>query len=1036
MVATENALRTPRETSDTAHIESQEKERSRDQIAASLGSKDPSWFKQTAERGIGSAAYRRNADETPSKDETLSNRRHLPGLSREPAAELQKPQSPEPESAKSTSPSRAESVRGSSTWSSRFSANTSSSSDYSRPESGSALPSSESRKLPPRPTSDHDSSTDLDQPSLGRTPSMSASQARLAGGEDRPSSPTKGMGGFVQSAMLKRSDSVNKRWSAQPGPSLSRQNSAASVRSGFGSVRGMGGLPDSKSMPKLASLAGSRETSEEPRSRPSSSHSNLSNLTLTQSAETKDVFVKPALPHHSRSKSVASTYSNSMGEGGKDTSAASPPSSPSKRWSPTKSSWLENALNKPESPKPSLAQPLQPSWMAEISKAKQQRTSADSTPRTGTPNPAETELRKSPVKTPVAFGPSMLKRSQSKDLRSEDPITRSITPPTKAKPASLVGKPASALSDTMPKQSPTNKVAEKKAPVEAKVSENLAESSKDTTVPPSDLPEDIEPKDNPSLSSPSSSTMKPKPETPPKKDFRGTLKSRPLPGAKPKEEPEFRAVFGKLKPTQTGKYVAPDELKNNITRGKAGLAVTGGPQKTPRRDELKESLLAKKEEMKAKATDPEVSHSRQASGAPQTPTKPEALALREKLGSKTDNSTVRQKPEEPKKSETPEALTRHRSLKDKPKFEPLEKLTSAPGRVESREPNETSKLAARFNPALAGILARGPPLASDVSKDLNSATPPTMSSSAVRSTDNSSEQPADAAQLSDVRKGRAKGPKRRKPNAKESEQDVQVEKRTSSPQLVKPKDVLPSSPATKMPLQPAPKSPAVRAVSYGTAAQKADKEKPLTPTKPSFTALTTPTVQSAEEQNTQKPIAPAKSPLISAKLAPSDQLHDTTAPAPKPEFTSPGVKSTDSVRTLRGFGSVNKPKPSEPADADKENTNGAVRSVKNAASFWGRQATPQSVEVPRSRSPIKLPTKKDEEAAMKSAGLLASSPARPISKNGLGLGITSEKDSAQNTPSIELPLSPPLTAGLPPKPAKPSRIVSGSLQESSPNKGT
>ena len=53
------------------------------------------------------------------------------------------------------------------------------------------------------------------------------------------------------------------------------------------------------------------------------------------------------------------------------------PLSPSKtggdksRWSPTKSSWLESALKKPESPKVRpAAPPAQPSWMEGISKAK------------------------------------------------------------------------------------------------------------------------------------------------------------------------------------------------------------------------------------------------------------------------------------------------------------------------------------------------------------------------------------------------------------------------------------------------------------------------------------------------------------------------------------------------------------------------------------------------------------------------------------------------------------------------------------------
>ena len=65
-----------------------------------------------------------------------------------------------------------------------------------------------------------------------------------------------------------------------------------------------------------------------------------------------------------------------------------------------------------------------------------------------------------------------------------------------------------------------------------------------------------------------------------------------------KEELEFQNVFGKLKRTQTEKYVPPDELKSNILRGKAGLQVTAGPKLGGRKDELKESLIKQKEAIK------------------------------------------------------------------------------------------------------------------------------------------------------------------------------------------------------------------------------------------------------------------------------------------------------------------------------------------------------------------------------------------------------------------------------------------------------
>src|SRR5690606_6402131 len=61
-----------------------------------------------------------------------------------------------------------------------------------------------------------------------RQPAMSPSQIRIG---DRTPSQTKGFGGFVQSAMLKREGSINKRWGPTPsGANLSRNNTTASAR--------------------------------------------------------------------------------------------------------------------------------------------------------------------------------------------------------------------------------------------------------------------------------------------------------------------------------------------------------------------------------------------------------------------------------------------------------------------------------------------------------------------------------------------------------------------------------------------------------------------------------------------------------------------------------------------------------------------------------------------------------------------------------------------------------------------------------------
>ncbi|EHK98063.1 hypothetical protein M7I_6111 [Glarea lozoyensis 74030] len=123
---------------------------------------------------------------------------------------------------------------------------------------------------------------------------------------------------------------------------------------------------------------------------------------------------------------------------------------------------------------------------------------------------------------------------------------------------------------------------------------------------------------------------KAKPETPPKKDFRASLKPRqPPPNNSGTNEPEFKNVFGQLRRTTTQNYVAPDELKNNITRGKAALNVTGGPKKTERVDDFKEAILKKKDDFKKAQS--EGKGVRPASGTIKNEVLPEALARRKTL---------------------------------------------------------------------------------------------------------------------------------------------------------------------------------------------------------------------------------------------------------------------------------------------------------------------------------------------------------------------------------------------------------------------
>ncbi|KAK3705008.1 hypothetical protein LTR37_013525 [Vermiconidia calcicola] len=1111
------------QASSTAQAEA---EPSRDQIAASLGSRDPSWFRQTADRGAGNAAYRRSKEETTPGENTASGRRGLPGMSRESSIEPARRGSPaRAESVTSETTSRTGSVRDSNVSSSRFS--TTRTSTSSKPDLRSLIAADEEQVKSSPMSEETTSITDGDQSGFSRTMTMSSSQARLGSTIERPSSPTKGMGGFVQSAMLRRSDSATKRWSAQPGSSVSRQNSVTSARSGYG------GLTGSHSMPRLEPTSNSREASNEPASRPTSSSSNLTNLTTTQTKDDKDIFIKPALPRtHSRSKSVASNYSTTAEEG-----HTSPPSSPSKRWSPTKSSWLESAITKPDSPKPAAAaRNSQPSWMSDIAKAKAQRASGDSTPkpaedtgsrpsspmkpafgqgmlkrsesrdldvpRIGTPNPAEERTSRPPSPIKPGIGRSDFRRSDSSDLkpfsatltptaqprstgstsesiettRSEPPLKNTSEADSKeAMVPSLAGK-STASSEAEPSevQKPSTPV---KAPAPS-ASTTLRSAAppikmngldEEATTPKDSKTSEMDKPSAPVKAPSTSIAAKSKPDTPPKPptDFRSNLRSRGPSEVKQQNAPEFLSKFGNLKKASTQNYVAPDVLKDNILRGKGDLAKTGGPVKTQRRDELKESLLAKKDQWK-KEKEEGVVHERKISNPPQTPQKPEALAKRELL-SRSDSTKVNESTEKPK-IETPEALARQRSLKEQPKSESslpaLEKQTSAPsskrienvaptqpqrqmstpatstGSADSSQPTQTSRMAARFNPGLAGILARGPPTTTNGSDvPSRSGSPAMLGRSKTPVMTPSSEPPAEGGQLQDVRKGRAKGPKRRKGGARDTEDETMAPLTSESPPTTSnnPSPVQPSAPrietapeglfATEKPKPQAPPGSAASLMRASLQKSPAPRQKQTEPEKPATPVESSAVLVAGPRE--MKPSVPTKSPSFSSTKQREDQPAintrspaTTAAPNALPDKAGDHQSVRNDVPEFKGFRAAQRPGPSIRVEDDKENVGESSPSVKSVASMWSRQPQPKKSEPP---AQIQMPSRKDEEAAMRSAGLLASSPSRPGSSNGLGISVNKNENRTQ---------TPPAFAGGPPKPSKPSRAVSGQLQEASLNKDT
>ena len=664
--------------------------------------------------------------------------------------------------------------------------------------------------------------------------------------------------------MLKRADSVSKRWSQASGAGLARSGSTASNRNSY-----MGGYGGSVPITDRATsnLSSSRDNSLEPSSRPTSSHSNL---TVTQRPDDKtavkddDGFVKPSLPSraHSRSKSVASLRSLSNEQSGAEPAS---PASPSKRWSPTKSSWLESALIKEDKPKVTTqAPPAQPSWMVEINKAKQQRAAS---PTKEISSPFGADVKSSPfgrdklksVAEPVSSpAPTPAKKAELA------PVERAVSPPqealkAKSPPPEVAAKPA-----VTPKEKPN---------IPAKLSSPPSQPTSSITALRKNQFE------NAAAASP------PPSNTPGKFDFRSQLKSRAPPQDSSKSnEPEFKNALGNLKRAKTQNYVAPDTLKDNITRGKAGLNITGGVPERKRVDELKEQLNAQKAAIQARKESGELPV------RPQKPKEmealPEGLARRKTL-TRSDSDKAREGlPMQAKsaREETPEAVAALRGLVNKEAKPPvgakpmsppakekspppvaekrvsqepakerssigmrlkddldvpkpaatpstnsteLTKTKSAPvqpfGLPGMAKPGVSNKLADRFNPALANMLARGPPGSGSTSKNASPGDSPALS----RTTTQDEVKPGP--ELEHKTKGRARGPKRRaKGKADEPSNTSAVEHeskpessstlsstptlsaskppvatpvrhgRIPSVQLVKQKDVLSSSPAAKI----------------------------------------------------------------------------------------------------------------------------------------------------------------------------------------------------------------------------------------------
>ncbi|KAK3682700.1 putative ADP-ribosylation factor [Podospora appendiculata] len=807
VMAAENAASRSSPTPTEPVSAEQQPELTREQVARSLAGKDPSFFRQTPDRGQTSAAYRRSQVEDQDTSDMTSMRAQLPGMSRDDAKEP----------SKDISDSRPHSpmVQG---------------------RLGSPLPLTRAQRLEP-PTDDV--SADSVPPSADRqVPASPGGRTSPT----RPVSPTKGLGGFVQSAMMKRSDSV-KRWSVTSPGGLQRADSAVSSRN-------------------------TSEASQRPR--PHSRHGSVLKDEITTPSRPTSSYEMEEEHTAMTTTTTAATTSTAASTTAKETTSTqaeedeaehiTPPASPSKtmdprRWSPNKSSsWLDAALNKPDSPKPKPTPPAanQPAWMVELNKAKAHKT----TPLSASSN------------ADLARSPSVPKKPEVK----VGGLMRSTPMGTTVKPAGLGIFPTAPIAD-----------------------KPLASGFRsDLVKPPSRRGSEDPASERQQAPDQFAAASKVKPETPPKKDFRANLKPRaPPPETSTSEEaaPDLKNVLGTLRRAKTEKYVAPDELKGNILRGKAALNATGGPKRNERKDEFKEAILKKKEDFK-KAQQEGRSVPRTSSSVSEKSI-PEGLAkkmeiTRSGFASGTD-STASGSPMgspsfasesnrssylsiTPRRGSTDVAIQPASRFASKAEKEPvsnpggslsLHKETSAPARLQSKVGG--GGLADRFSPALAGLLAKGPPAAYSSSNNLGAAA---ASGSGVTKEEPSA---GPGPQLTHMTKNRARGPRRKAPTS--------VVKSTDEPEEPKPQanpvDEKPATPTKGEKPVPAPKPDTVSLVDSRRSMQ--GKTNPVG----SIISLVDATKRESEEEPraSGQPTAPSSVDSYSVKTRPRSptKVHEQVA---------------------------------------------------------------------------------------------------------------------------------------------------------------
>ncbi|KAK2605190.1 hypothetical protein N8I77_008045 [Diaporthe amygdali] len=761
MVAAENAA--ARSNTPPAEAVSPSQTPSRDQISQALASKDPAWFRQTADRGATSAAYRKNQVEDDDTVDVASSRSQLPGMSQTTSTETEK------------DPVRERPL-----------------SQASLGRLGSPLLTTDALKLGPPA----DIQTARDGSSSGQT------------SPTRPASPTKGMGGFVQSAMMKRTDSV-KRWSVTT-PGLQRGNTSANRNS----MDGKNGATSPGPEPTSRPVSRSRDST----SRPTSSHAKDLAAAAADAISPEDNPSEPSkleLP-------VDDT----------------PPTSPSKtmdprRWSPTKGSWLDAALNKPESPKPKPAAPPsnQPAWMVELNRAKAERAKNSSVDL----GRAGSTVKKHEVKTGGLVRPA--------------PMGTAVKPP------SLTGPMSPSIGGDKP--------------LTPGLRSGVTRSDSVTRISPASEKPGIGTEELGRRNSAISPIAKDKPETPPQSNFRAGLRPRGTTIGKDSgdREPvnELANVFGQLRKTKTQNYVAPDVLKDNITKGKSALNVTGGPRPYEKKDEFKDAILKKKADFKQAKEEGRGIATNQKS--PEEKAIPEGLARRATItrsGSSPhgfhsrDPSTAKSPSESsarpfessrssvisvtsPRETNVDTAPIKAENKEAMPS--PSRPEVSTPGRLQNKFGDSGKTLANRFNPALAGLLARGPP-------GMGGAGPNVPGASSGPSASSGSE-PGPGPKLEHMTKGRARGPRRKAPTSASKPVGADNPETAATPETVITPNVAPTAETTK--------TPEATIIPDAAPQRTVPLERAVKPASPSPPTL----VQEPEPEATASQKSSIKSPVVS-----------------------------------------------------------------------------------------------------------------------------------------------------------------------------